>query len=527
MPYRTTLGRKPAHGLSARAASRLSWDVIIIGAGHNGLTAAAYLARAGKRVLVLERRDRIGGACTLEELRPGHPVSPCAYLCGLLHPRVIGELNLPGYGYHWTPAEEGLFVPLPHGGYIRLPEDPEACENEIRRVAPGDLEGWRAYQELFNTCRQCLRPEGDEDIWIGTAPDRETIAQRLGHRQDAVSLMFEDSMAGLLDHFFESEALKIALMGQGVIGTRASPFCPGTAYVHFHHSSGTMHGRRGTWGYVRGGMGRVSFILGDIAEHSGAVILPGVSVQALDPGIGVVDTEGRNFRAPVVISNADPRRTLGFLGDYPAPSWREAVERQPIEGCTLKVNVVLDALPDFKALPGSPMPHHRGQVNLPLTREQWKQAFDAHLKGCLPDALWCELYFQSAVDPVAFQDGRHSMSMFCQYVPYRFADGRSWDHHRDAARDLALQALAQVCGNIPDAVVDVDTMGPPDIESKIGLTGGHIFQGDILPDYMWERRLQAVTPVPGLYLCGAGTHPGGSVIGINGRNAAMAVLGRD
>jgi len=225
----------------------------------------------------------------------------------------------------------------------------------------------------------------------------------------------------------------------------------------------------------------------------------------------------------VVISNADPRQTLRLLGPSADAAWRTRVEEIPIEGCTVKLNVLLRELPDFTARPGTNEPHHYGQINAPLTKTEWAAAFSAARRGELPEHLWCELYFQSAHDPSVTTDGLHTMSVFAQYVQYKSARG-NWDGRRTEVRRLALNSLARFCSNIESAVVDAQVLGPPDIEQRVGLTGGHIFQGECLPPYMWSKRLSTRTPMPGVYLCGACTHPGGSVIGINGRNAAMAVL---
>ncbi len=217
------------------------------------------------------------------------------------------------------------------------------------------------------------------------------------------------------------------------------------------------------------------------------------------------------------------RVTLRLLGDAALPEWRTKVESIPIEGCTLKVNVWLKELPDFRARPGTLEPHHFGQINTPLSKGEWRSGYEAARSGRLPDQLWTELYFQSVHDRSVAPPGTHTMSIFSQYVPYRFAEG-DWDTHRESARELALAALGRFCSNIPEAVIDAEPLGPPDIEKRVGLTGGHIFQGECLPSYMWSNRLSSRTPMEGVYLCGACTHPGGSVIAINGRNAANAVL---
>jgi phytoene dehydrogenase-like protein len=506
-----------------RELAAQSWDALIVGAGHNGLTCAAYLARAGKRVLVLESRERIGGACTIEEPWPGVRMSPCAYLAGLLHPLVIEELSLPERGYSWMPALNGLFVPFEDGTSIQLYDDDEQCEAELTRFSPGDLKGWRAMSDVIRRLRDALRPANKHDFWIGEPPTREQLEDRLGNDEEARALLFEWSMADFVEHYLSDERLQIAYLGQGVIGTNASPFHPGTASIRFHHSSGRLGGFPGTWGYVRGGMGMVSFFLCDAAREAGATVAAGVSVSKILPGEGVFLEGGERISAPVVISNADPRTTLRLLGDAADSGWREQVDSIPIEGCTLKLNVWLRELPNFRARPGACEAHHFGQINTPLTKQDWKAGYAAARDGRLPDRLWTELYFQSVHDRSIAPPGTHTMSVFSQYVPYTFSDG-TWDQHREEAKQRALAALARFCTNMPDAVIDAQVLGPPDIEKKVGLTGGHIFQGECLPQYMWSHRLRAKTPMRGVYLCGACTHPGGSVIAMNGRNAAMAVL---
>ena len=503
------------------AASR--WDVIVVGAGHNGLTCAAYLARAGKRVLVLESRRRIGGACTIDEVWPGFRISPCAYLVGLLHPLVTEELDLAGHGFEWFPASAGMFVPFDDGSSIQLWDDDEACDAEVYKLAPGDLEGWRAMGDVKRRLRDAIRPAGSQDLWIGPAPTREQLEDRIGNDVEAKKLLFEWSMVEFVEHYLKDERLQTALLGQGVIGTNASPHDPGTASIHFHHASGRLGGSPGLWGYVKGGMGTVSFILCDIAREAGAVVAAGVPVARIIPGQGVELEGGERIDAPIVVSNADPIVTLRLLGDAADPAWRSKVESVPIRGCTVKLNVALKELPNFRARPGTKQPHHLGQINTPLSKEEWRTAPQIAREGRLPERLWTELYFHTAHDKSVAPDGVHTMSVFSQYVPYEFAEG-TWDTRRDEVRALALKSIARYCDNMPDAVIDVQVLGPPDIEQAVGLTGGHIFQGECLPPYMWDRRLTPRTPMPGVYLCGACTHPGGSVIAINGRNAAMEVL---
>jgi phytoene dehydrogenase-like protein len=521
-PTASVLGKLGLPAPVRELASR-TWDAIIVGAGHNGLACAAYLARAGQQVLVLESRERVGGACTIEEPFPGVRMSPCAYLAGLLHPVVVEELDLARRGFEWTPAVNGLFVPFLDGSSIQLWDDDERCEAEVRKLAPGDVEGWRAMNDVVRRLRDAIRPSNENDIWLDPAPTLDDIEQRLGTDDEARSLLFSWSMAEFVERYLRDERLQIAYLGQGVIGTNASPFDPGTASIRFHHASGRLGGMPGMWGYVKGGMGMVSFLLCDAAREAGATVATGVPVAQIIPGEGVLLESGERITARTIVSNADPCRTLSMVGNAADPAWREHLDNVPIEGCTVKLNVHLRELPNFKARRGVNEPHHYGQINAPLTKEEWQSGYAAARRGELAKHLWCELYFQSVHDDTVAPAGTQTMSVFAQYVPYTFAKG-TWDSRRDEVRTLALNSLARFCSNIPEAVIDAQVLGPPDIEQKVGLTGGHIFQGECLPPHMYANRLTTRTPMPGFYLCGACTHPGGSVIAVNGRNAAKAIL---
>jgi phytoene dehydrogenase-like protein len=432
-------------------------------------------------------------------------------------------LGLVGRGFEWTPAVNGLFVPFLDGSSIQLWDDDEKCEAEVRWFAAGDVEGWKAMNEVIRRTRDALRPEGDKDAWIGEAPSEEEMDRRLGEDAEAKGMLFEWSMAEFVERYLKDERLQSAYLGQGVIGTNASPFDKGTASIRFHHSSGRLGGMPGMWGYVRGGMGMVSFYFCDAAREAGAVVASGVPVSRIVPGEGVELEGGERIRAGVVVSNADPRRTLGMLGEAVDGGWKARVERVPIEGCTVKLNVLLRELPNFRARPGVEEAHHYGQINVPLTHAEWKAGYAAARAGELPEHLWCELYFQSVHDASVAPAGLQTMSVFAQYVPYKFARG-SWEERREEVKRLAMKSLGRFCSNLEEAVVEAQVLGPPDIEERVGLTGGHIFQGECLPEFMWSKRLTARTPMTGVYWCGACTHPGGSVIGMNGRNAAMAVL---
>jgi phytoene dehydrogenase-like protein len=521
-PTASVLGRiglpQPVSELAGRR-----WDAIVVGAGHNGLTCAAYLARAGRKVLVLEARDRVGGACTMEEPWPGVRMSPCAYVAGLLHQTVIRELDLPGHGFRWMPATGGLFVPFEDGTSIQFWNDEARCEAEIERFAPKDLAGWRAMQAVKRRLRDALRPDGEGDLWLDPAPDRDEIERRLRGDREARALLFEWSMVEMVERYMDDERMHLAYLGQGVIGTNASPHDSGTASVWYHHASGRMLGKPGTWGYVEGGMGMVSFILCDVARELGVVVAAGVPVARILPGEGVELASGERIRAPHVISNADPTATLRLLGNAADEAWAARVREVPMAGITVKVNLRLSELPNFIARPGLDQPHHTGQANTPLSKDEWRAHHKAANEGVLPPRTWNEVYLHTVFDRSVVPDGVHTMSVFAQYVPTRFREG-DWDSRRDEVGRVVLQSIGRFCSNIPAAVTGMEVLGPPDIERRVGLTGGHIFQGEILPQYMWDRRLRARTPMKGVLLCGAGTHPGGSVIGVNGRNAAMEVL---
>jgi phytoene dehydrogenase-like protein len=455
------LGRVGLPAPVAELAAR-RWDVLVVGGGHNGLTAAAYLARAGRSVLVLEAREQLGGAATLQRpfADPGYLISPCAYLVGLLHPLV----------------------------------DPDRTAAGIAALAPRDVDGYRAYEALFERIRVRLRC-GARDTWLGDSPDRAELAELFAGDRQALEVLLERSIADVVQEHVRDERIRALLHGQGVIGTWAGPRDPGTAAVHAMHAMGTLAG--GRWGYVRGGTGRVSFALADAAREQGAVLAAGVEVAAIEPGEGVHLAGGELVRAAVVVSNADPKRTLALCDRAPGAAAVPAHFRDRVTGWrstspVLKINCAMRGLPLFRAAADPTLPH-RAMVTITSGIDATQAAFERAVAG-EPAPSWAEVYFPSPYDPAVAPPGRHVMSVFAQYVPYTLARG-DWHTRREEIADLALAEVARFAPEVAALVEHREVLGPPDVEARVGLTGGHIFQGDCLPDQMWERRFAPRPPV--------------------------------
>jgi phytoene dehydrogenase-like protein len=499
------------------------WDAVVVGGGHNGLACAAYLAKAGRSVLVLERREQLGGACTLEQpfADPGYAVSPCAYVVGLLDRRVIDELQLRRHGYRVFVADPAIWCPFDDGTWYAQFSDHERTLAGMREngFSEADIKGQFEYEEFFNRMREALR-ERSRDTWIGDSPGEDELRELLGHDPELIAALFESSVADVIDRYVADPRLQQALYGQGVIGAWAGPRTPGTASIKLMHFQGTLEGVPMAWGYVEGGMGRISFAIAEAARELGAVLAAGVPVAEIRPGEGVVLEGGELVRASAVVSNADPVVTRRLLGDAAAPEFADRVASWRTTSPVVKVNCGLSRLPRWTAVPDDGWPNG-APVSIALPLDAAQMAFEECTRG-VPSPGFAELYFQTAYDPTVAPPGKHTMSAFVQYAPYELAEG-TWDERRDEIGQRILALIGRYC-DLDEVVEHVEVLGPPDIEARIGLTGGHIFQGECTPDQMWWRRMHPRSPGDGVYLCGAATHPAGSVIGLNGRNAADAIL---
>jgi phytoene dehydrogenase-like protein len=501
------------------------WDAVVVGGGHNGLTAAAYLAKAGWSVLVLERRERLGGACTLERPFPDdrYQVSPCAYVVGLLDQTVIDELELRRRGYECYVADPNLWVPFEDGSSFGqwLDDAKTQASLDALGVSKADSDGYWAYEHVFDEIRKRLRT-GPRDTWQGDSPTRAEIEELLRGEQMMLDIVFEASIAEVLDEYISEQRLKDALFGQGVIAAYGGPKDKGTASIKLMHYQGDLEGQGPVWGYVKGGMGMVSFAIADAAAEAGATLACGVPVARILPGEGVALEDGTLIRARTVICNADPKVALRLLEGSDVPEdYRSRLTEWKVRSPVVKFNAALNGLPEFTAAPGATWP---AQATVDVTEglDAAQRAFEACDRG-EPAVGFGEIYVQTGYDRTPAPEGRHLLSVFGQYAPYELAHG-TWDERREEVARQFIDLISRFAPGFEDRIEAYEVLGPPDIEERIGLTGGNIFQGEVTPDQMWTERLSSRTPVDGLYFCGAATHPGGSVIALNGRNAAAAVL---
>jgi phytoene dehydrogenase-like protein len=524
----------------------VSFDVIVIGAGHNGLVTASYLARAGKRVLVLERRPVVGGACVTEEVFPGFRVSTAAYVNSLFRKEIVRDLRLHEHGFAVLERNPSSFTPFPDGRHLFLGPDAEMTRREIAKFSPRDAESYPKYEAMLERVAEVIEPwmmrrppnplrPGLRDLWALFRLWRAFRGMGTG-AGEAIEILTGPARV-ILDRWFESDQLKATLATDAVIGAMASPSMPGTAYVLFHHVMGETNGKRGVWGYVRGGMGSLTQALAKVARGYGADIRTGAEVARilLQGGAvrGVALTDGTEFRAPVVASNADANVTFQRLLDPRVlpPAFAEAVSRIRYDSASLKINVALSELPDFKACPGvEPGPQHRGTIHICPDMDYLERAYDDAKYGRPSASPILECTIPSVVDPTVAPAGKHLMSIFVQYAPYRLREG-TWDALREPFADRCFDVLAEYAPNFKRAVIARQVLTPLDLERVFNLTGGNIFQGAMTPEQLFCLRpvlghAGYRTPVRGLFLCGSAAHPGGGVIGAAGWNAAREILGK-
>lgn len=521
------------------------FDVVVLGGGHNGLTAAAYLARAGLRTLVLERRSVLGGACVTEKLWPGYRVSRAAYVAGLLRPVVLRELGLRARGLRLLQRNPSSFTPSPEGRGLLLGADMAANQQAIRAFSPRDARRYPAYEVHLDRIARVFEPLLDHAPpelsrlrlrEISPLLRSASRAWRLGRDLPRALALLLGPARPALEGWFESEPLRATLATDSVIGAWASPSSPGTGYVLLHHVMGETGGRRGMWAYVQGGMGTFSEALADAAREAGAEIRCDAPVAkvAIEAGRarGVVLEDGSAIEARVVVSNADPRRTFFDLvgRDHLSADFARALATLDFRSPSLKINLALDCLPRFRRDAGAgPAAEHVGTIHIGCPDlDSIDRAFQAAQEGRLPERPVVELTLPSAVDRTLAPPGKHLASLFVQYVPYQLAEG-NWEQERDRFADRVLAQIDEVAPGFSASVLHRDVLAPPDLERLFGLTGGNIFHGAMSLDRLFFLRplpgwARYRTPLGGLYLCGAGTHPGGGVMGACGRNAATEVL---
>jgi phytoene dehydrogenase-like protein len=478
-----------------------SVDVAIIGAGHNGLVAAAYLARAGLTVEAFERRELVGGACVTEELWPGVRASPAAYTLSLLRTEIVRELELARHGLRVEVHDPYLFAPFPDGRRVITWSEPERTRAQIAEDwSKADADAYLSWARAREAAAARARPLMLEP------PDRERWLAAIG--EQLLDGAVADELAGI-----PSEPVRVPFALQGLIGTLAGPRDPGTSFVGFYHDLGEAAGPPGAWGFARGGMGAVTGALRAAAEAAGASVRVEAPVERVvvedGEATGIVLEDGGEVRARAVVSNADPLRTATLAEVAPPEGWRQA-------GPVVKVMLLLDGLPDFPAWPGEDAWH--GAIDIGYTLDDLERAARDARAGRPADAPWIEAASQTTVDPTLAPEGQHVLSLFCQCFPAE-ADA-------EAAADAAIARFALVCPGLPDRIVERLALGPRELEARFGITGGHIFHGEMLPGQLLESRIdrRAFGGVERLYLAGSGAHPGGAVTGAPGYLAARAVM---
>jgi phytoene dehydrogenase-like protein len=522
----------------------VSYDAIVVGAGHNGLTAAAYLARAGLRVCVLERRHLVGGACVTEELWPGRRVSRASYVVSMLQPKVVADLELGRFGYEPIPLDPPFATFAADGTPMLFHNDPAAMRASIARVSPHDADAMPGFEALLERAADVLRPlmlKPPPAVGSHRPADLLELAREAGRARGLSRREVSDlyrvltmSVGDLLDEWFENDALKGSYASTGVVGVWAGPRTPGTAYNLLHHELGELNGVSGAWGHVKGGMGAISEAIAASARAAGAEIRTQAPVASIDVAdgrtTGVTLASGETLHAPVVLSGAHPRTTmLDLVGAQHLPDEvAEDMRRFRSRGGSVKVNWILSEPPRFERLSAAENAAllHTSLAIAPSI-DQLERAWQDATRGIPAAEPYIEVEVPTSLDPSLTDDGTTVMTMFTQYGPH---DEAGWpDGAREAYAQRCLAILAEHAPNVTGAVLEHEVLAPPDLERIFGLQGGSIFQGEQGLDQMAFMRPAALlaryaTPVDGLYLCGAGTHPGGGVMAASGHNAAQRVL---
>ena len=522
-------------------------DVLVLGGGHNGLVCAAYLAVAGLKVRVLERRHLVGGAAVTEEFHPGFRNSVASYTVSLLNPKVIADLRLHAHGLRVVERPYANFLPLPDGRSFRLGGG--HTEAEIAKFAPADVPRWADYNAMLDRVVAVLRevihmtpPNIGDRIAFADWLQSYALAKRLKHldlrgRRDLLDL-FTKSAGELLDSYFEGEPLKAVLGWDSVVGNFASPYTPGSAYVLLHHLFGEVNGKVGTWGHAIGGMGAITQAMRKECEARGVAIETDAEVAKLivenEKVAGVILVDGRELRASTIASNLNPKLLYTKLVEPDAldDDTAQRIRRYRCGSGTFRMNVALSELPDFTAMPGTqPQPHHSSGILIGPSLQYFEQAyFDAKSKAYNPG--WArkpivEVVISSTLDDTLAPPGQHVASLFCQQVNPEVDGG--WDAHRDTVAKLMIDTVTEYAPNFARSVLGYEALSPLDLERRIGLVGGDIFHGALGADQMFSARPLLGQgnyrgAFKGLYLCGSGSHPGGGVTGLPGRNAAREIL---